>query len=109
MGWWSNDDDTKAGIACLSGLLRWPAGRNLGDKSRQATIDFQRAYMEQIAVDGIFGVVMEQRILDVIATGENTKESIKIDTWNASYASVYLHSNSYHHAMGVDVQLSHNL
>ena len=44
-----------------------------------------------------------------IAIGEKTKETVQIDTWNASYASVYLHSNSYHYAMGVDVQLSNNL
>lgn len=99
----------KQALLAYLGCYDGPLDGIWGDKSRQATIDFQRAYMEQTAVDGIFGVVMEQRILDVIATGENTKESIQIDTWNASYASVYLHSNSYHHSMGVDIQLSHNL
>ena len=78
-----------------------------GEKSQRATIDFQRSYMD--TVDGIFGPETEKRILEVVASGENTKESIQIDTWNASYASVYLHSNSYHHSMGVDIQLSHNL
>ena len=41
-----------------------------GEKSQWATIDFQRAYMEQAAVDGIFGAATEKRILEVIATGE---------------------------------------
>lgn len=34
-----------------------------GEKSQRATIDFQRAYMEPTAVDYIFGVATEQRIL----------------------------------------------
>ena len=42
-----------------------------GEKSQQATIDFQRAYMAQEDVDGIFGAATEKRILEVIATGEN--------------------------------------
>ena len=42
-----------------------------GEKSQRATIDFQRSYMEQTEVDGIFGAATEQRILEVIATGEN--------------------------------------
>ena len=41
-----------------------------GQQSQRATIDFQRAYMEQTEVDGIFGAATEKRILDVIATGE---------------------------------------
>ena len=80
-----------------------------GEKSQRAAIDFQLAYMAKEDVDGIFGEATEKRILEVIATGEEPKESVQIDTWNASYASVYLPSNSYHHAMGVDIQLSHNL
>ena len=42
-----------------------------GEKSQRATIDFQRAYMAQEDVDGIFGAETEKRILEVIATGEN--------------------------------------
>ena len=42
-----------------------------GEKSQQATIDFQRAYMTQDDVDGIFGAETEKRILEVITTGEN--------------------------------------
>ena len=41
-----------------------------GQQSQLATIDFQRAYMEQEDVDGIFGAATEKRILEVIATGE---------------------------------------
>ena len=41
-----------------------------GEKSQLATIDFQRAYMAQEDVDGVFGAATEKRILDVIASGE---------------------------------------
>ena len=51
-----------------------------GEKSQRATIDFQRAYMEATAVDGIFGAATEQRILEVIATGEKPKDSVNVDT-----------------------------
>ena len=52
-----------------------------GEKSQRAVIDFQRAYMEQEDVDGIFGAETEKRILEVIATGEKPKqESVNIDT-----------------------------
>lgn len=47
-----------------------------GEKSRRATIDFQRAYMEATEVDGIFEAATEKRILEVIATGEEPKETI---------------------------------
>lgn len=50
-----------------------------GEKSQQATIDFQRAYME--SADGIFGAATEKQILEVIASGEQPKqESVQIDT-----------------------------
>ena len=51
-----------------------------GEKSQRATIDFQRAYMEATAVDGIFGAATEKRILEVIATGEKPKDSVNVDT-----------------------------
>ena len=51
-----------------------------GEKSQRATIDFQRAYMEPTAVDGIFGAATEQRILEVISTGEQPKDSVNVDT-----------------------------
>ena len=41
-----------------------------GEKSQRATIDFQRAYMEQTEVDGIFGTATEKRIRDVVASWE---------------------------------------
>ncbi|MDO5546444.1 MAG: D-Ala-D-Ala carboxypeptidase family metallohydrolase [Eubacteriales bacterium] len=50
-----------------------------GGQSQQATIDFQRAYMEPEDVDGIFGTATEKRILEVIATGEEPK-SVNVDT-----------------------------
>ena len=74
-----------------------------GGQSQQATIDFQRAYMEQKDVDGIFGAETEKRIREVVASGEKPKESVQIDIGDASYASVYLHFDSYHYATGVDV------
>ena len=56
-----------------------------GEKSQRATIDFQRAYMEPTAADGIFGAATEKRILEVIATGEQpvVKENLTApaDVW----------------------------
>ena len=51
-----------------------------GEKSQRATIDFQRAYMEATEVDGIFGYATERRILEVIATGEEPKDTILPET-----------------------------
>ena len=53
-----------------------------GEKSQRATIDFQRAYMAQEDVDGIFGAATEKRILEVIATGEKpvVKENLTAPT-----------------------------
>lgn len=68
---------------CLLRYLGYYAGQIdgiWGDKSKRATIDFQRAYMDATAVDGIFGAATEKRILKVIATGERPKESVKVDT-----------------------------
>ena len=55
-----------------------------GEKSQRATIDFQRSYMEQTEVDGIFGAATEKRILEVISTGEepvDDKMSATADWW----------------------------
>ena len=55
-----------------------------GQQSQRATIDFQRAYMEQEDVDGIFGTATEKRILEVVATGEepvDDKMSATADWW----------------------------
>lgn len=64
---------------CLLRYLGYYAGAIdgiWGEQSQQATIDFQRAYMEPTDVDGIFGAATEKRILEVIATGEKPKETI---------------------------------
>ena len=55
-----------------------------GEGSQLATIDFQRAYMAQEDVDGIFGAATEKRILEVITTGEkpiDDKMSANADWW----------------------------
>ena len=46
-----------------------------GQQSQRATIDFQRVYMEQTEVDGIFGAATEKRILEVITAGETPKDN----------------------------------
>lgn len=45
-----------------------------GQQSQQATIHFQRDFMD--SADGIFGAATEKRILEVIVTGEQPKETI---------------------------------
>ena len=68
---------------CLLRYLGYYAGAIdgiWGEQSQQATIDFQRAYMEPTDVDGIFGAATEKRILEVIATGEKPKERVLIDS-----------------------------
>ena len=60
----------KQALLAYLGYYGGPLDGLWGDKSQRATIDFQRAYMAQEDVDGIFGEATEQRILDVIATGE---------------------------------------
>ena len=72
---------------CLLRYLGYYAGAIdgiWGEQSQQATIDFQRAYMEPTDVDGIFGAATENRILEVIATGEEpvVKENLTApDDW----------------------------
>lgn len=61
---------------CLLRYLGFYAGEIdgiWGEKSRRATIDFQRAYMG--TADGAFGAATERRILEVISTGESPKKS----------------------------------
>ena len=60
----------KQALLAYLGYYNGPLDGLWGDKSQRATIDFQRAYMEQEDVDGIFGAATEKRILEVIATGE---------------------------------------
>ena len=47
-----------------------------GEKSQRATIDFQRYYMAQEDVDGIFGSETEKRILEVVVSGEKPVDKI---------------------------------
>ena len=70
----------KQALLAYLGYYDGPLDGLWGEKSQRATIDFQRAYMESTAVDGIFGAATEQRILEIIATGEAPKESVKVDT-----------------------------
>ena len=66
----------KQALLAYLGYYNGPLDGLWGEKSQQATIDFQRAYMEQTEVDGVFGAATEKRILEVIATGEEPKETI---------------------------------
>ena len=62
---------------CLLAYLGYydgPVDGILGDKSRQATEDFQRAY--GLTVDGVFGDGTAKRILEVVATGEKPVDKI---------------------------------
>ena len=62
----------KQALLAYLGYYDGPLDGLWGEKSQRATIDFQRAYMAQEDVDGIFGVATEKRILEVIATGEKS-------------------------------------
>lgn len=78
----------KQALLAYLGYYNGPLDGLWGEKSQQATIDFQRAYMEQEDVDGIFGAATEKRILEVIATWEEpvvkdnltTGSGVKVDT-----------------------------
>lgn len=69
----------KQALLAYLGCYDAPLDGIWGEKSQRATIDFQRAYMEPTAVDGIFGAATEKRILEVITTGEKPKETILPD------------------------------
>ena len=74
----------KQALLAYLGCYDGPLDDLWGEKSQRATIDFQRAYMEQTAVDGIFGAETEKRILDVVASGEEPiadKMSATADWW----------------------------
>ena len=60
----------KQALLAYLGYYNGPLDGLWGEGSQRATIAFQRAYMEQEDVDGIFGAATEKRILEVIATGE---------------------------------------
>ena len=70
----------KQALLAYLGYYDGPLDGIWGEKSQRATIDFQRAYMERENVDGIFGAATEKRIREVIATVEEPKESVQIDT-----------------------------
>ena len=70
----------KQALLAYLGCYDGPLDGLWGEGSQRATIDFQRAYMAQEDVDGIFGAATEKRILEVIATGEEPKESVNVDT-----------------------------
>lgn len=70
----------KQALLAYLGYYDGPLDGLWGKKSQRATIDFQRAYMKQEDVDGIFGAATGKRILEVITTGEKPKESVQIDT-----------------------------
>ena len=74
----------KQALLSYLGFYDGPLDGLWGENSQRATIDFQRAYMEQTDVDGIFGAATEKRILEVIATGEepiDDKMSAIADWW----------------------------
>ena len=78
----------KQALLAYLGYYDGPLDGLWGEKSQRATIDFQRAYMEQEDVDGIFGAATERRIREVVASGENpvvkdnltTGSGVKVDT-----------------------------
>ena len=75
----------KQALLAYLGYYDGPLDGLWGEKSQRATIDFQRAYMEQTVVDGIFGAATEKRILEVIASGEgpvdkNAEKGVIVDT-----------------------------
>ena len=74
----------KQALLSYLGYYDGPLDGLWGEKSQRATIDFQRSYMEQTEVDGIFGAATEKRILEVVATGEepvDDKMSATADWW----------------------------
>ena len=60
----------KQALLAYLGYYNGPLDGLWGEGSQRATIAFQRSYMAQEDVDGIFGAETEKRILEVIATGE---------------------------------------
>ena len=75
----------KQALLAYLGYYNGPLDGLWGEGSQRATIDFQRSYMAQEDVDGIFGSATEKRILEVIATGEkpvdkNAEKGVIVDT-----------------------------
>ena len=67
----------KQALLAYLGYYDGPLDGLWGEKSQRATIDFQRSYMAQEDVDGIFGAATEKRILEEIATGEKPIDKIE--------------------------------
>ena len=75
----------KQALLAYLGYYDGPLDGLWGEKSQRATIDFQRYYMTQEDVDGIFGAETEKRIREVVATGEkpvdkNAEKGVIVDT-----------------------------
>ena len=64
----------KQALLAYLGYYDGPLDGIWGDKSRQATEDFQRAY--GLTPDGVFGDGTAKRILEVVATGEKPVDKI---------------------------------
>ena len=60
----------KQALLSYLGYYDGPLDGLWGEKSQRATIDFQRAYMEPTAVDGIFGQELFIRILELFSSCE---------------------------------------
>ena len=76
----------KQALLAYLGCYDGPLDGIWGEKSQLATIDFQRAYMEQKDVDGIFWAATEKRILDVIASGEKPAQQAQAAPENGQLA-----------------------
>ena len=70
-------DTQKQHLLAYLGFYTVPVDGIWGEKSRQATENFQKACMDDW--DGIFGPETEERILAVIASGEKPKQ--EADFW----------------------------
>ena len=75
----------KQALLAYLGYYDGPLDGIWGEKSQRATIDFQRYYMEQEDVDGIFGDATEKRILEVVATGEKPAVAENATTTSADW------------------------
>ena len=75
----------KQALLSYLGAYDGPLDGLWGETSQWATIDFQRGYMDQEDVDGIFGEATEKRILEVVASGEKPRVQIAAvsDWWQA--------------------------
>ena len=75
----------KQALLAYLGYYDGPLDGLWGEKSQRATIDFQRAYMDQTEVDGIFGAATEKRIREVVASGEQPVVAENATTTSADW------------------------